>query len=131
MSMKKLELTTCIKGLPKLQQQSVIDAETLTDLEAALKEREVSMSHPALSPMDIVIMLVRNRLTTPRPNGLQKLDKRQIEQRIEEDRERHKRLKESIWGVGGDEYEEADKMWEEGSDIGEDDLLAAEEESAD
>lgn len=89
------------------------------------------MSHPGLSPHETDPKVDPNSLTTPRPNGMQKLDKRQIEQRIEEDRERHKRLKESIWGVGGDEYEEADKMWDEGSDIGEDDLLAAEEETAD
>jgi hypothetical protein len=36
-------------------------------------------------------------------NGIVRLDKRQIEQRIEEDRERHKRLRESIWAVGADE----------------------------
>ena len=56
-------------------------------------------------------------------------DKRQIEQRIEEDRERHKRLRESIWAVGeGDE--EFEKMWDEASDINEDDYLAAEEDAA-
>lgn len=61
-------------------------------------------------------------------NGAMRLDKRQIEQRIEEDRERHKRLKESIWGVGSDD-EEFDKLWDEASDIGEDDYLAAEEDA--
>lgn len=58
-----------------------------------------------------------------------RLDKRQIEQRIEEDRERHKRLKESIWGVEGDGDEEFVRMWEEASDIGEDDYLVAEEDA--
>jgi CTD kinase subunit gamma len=119
------------QGLPKLQQQSVLTMETVTELEAALKEREVSMSHAGLSPIETDGRAAVSSAITPKPNGVQKLDKRQIEQRIEEDRERHKRLKESIWGVGGDDHEESDKMWDEGSDIGEDDLLAAEEETAD
>lgn len=79
---------------------------------------------------------VRMKGTTPngvsassqsRSNGL-KLDKRQIEQRIEEDRERNKRLRENMWAVTGDDMEEMKKMWDEASDIGEDDYLAAEEE---
>lgn len=59
-----------------------------------------------------------------------RVDKRQIEQRIEEDRERHKRLRESIWAVGEDGHgAEFDRLWEEASDIGEDDFLAAEEDA--
>ena len=57
-----------------------------------------------------------------------RLDKRQIEQRIEEDRERHKRLKESIWTVA-DADDEFNRMWEEVSELGEDDFLAMEEEN--
>jgi CTD kinase subunit gamma len=67
--------------------------------------------------------------STPKANGVGRLDKRQIEQRIEEDRERHKRLKESIWGVDGEDDEEYQKLWDEASDIGEDDYLAAEEDA--
>lgn len=63
-------------------------------------------------------------------NGSVRLDKDQIIVRIEEDRERHKRLRESIWAVGGDDDAEFEKMWEDGSDIGEDDYLAAEEDAA-
>lgn len=61
-------------------------------------------------------------------NGVNKFDKRAIEQRIEEDRERNKRLRESVWAVVGDDDQELDKMWEEGSDLGEDDYVIAEEE---
>ena len=61
-------------------------------------------------------------------NGVPKMDKRVIEQRIEEDRERNKRLRESVWAVGGDDGEELAKMWEEGSDVGEDDHVLADEE---
>ena len=62
-------------------------------------------------------------------NGVGRLDKRQIEQRIEEDRERHKRLRESIWAVGPDEDEEFERLWDEASEIGDDDYLAAEEDA--
>jgi CTD kinase subunit gamma len=63
---------------------------------------------------------------TPRPP---RPDKKQIEQRIEEDRERHKRLRESIWAVPTEPSDaEMWKMWEETSDLGEDDLLLAKEE---
>ncbi|KAI9807774.1 MAG: hypothetical protein M1825_005079 [Sarcosagium campestre] len=59
-------------------------------------------------------------------------DKRQIEQRIEEDRERHKRLRENIWAVdhGPDGDGEFYKLWDEVSDLGEDDYIAAAEEKA-
>ena len=67
--------------------------------------------------------------TTPKMNGVNRLDKRQIEQRIEEDRERHKRLRESIWAVGADEDREFERLWDEVSEIGEDDYLAAEEDA--
>ncbi len=58
-----------------------------------------------------------------------RLDKRQIEQRIEEDRERHKRLRENIWAVTDDGDVEFEKLWDEASDIGEDDYIAAEEDA--
>lgn len=64
-----------------------------------------------------------------RPNGGQKVEKRVIEQRIEEDRERNKRLRESVWAVSGEENEELDKLWDEGSDLGEDDFIITEEEA--
>lgn len=63
-------------------------------------------------------------------NGIMRVDKKVVEQRIEEDRERNKRLRESMWAVSADDDEELDKMWEEGSDVNEDDLLMAEEEAA-
>ncbi len=75
-----------------------------------------------------------NTPRSSRPNGgvaaaaAKKLDKRQIEQRIEEDRERHKRFRESIWAVSGDDDAEFDRLWDEASELGEDDYLAAEED---
>ncbi|KAK0827535.1 hypothetical protein LTR03_016877 [Friedmanniomyces endolithicus] len=63
-----------------------------------------------------------------------RLDKRQIEQRIEEDRERHKRAREGIWAVeqvssdlGVDA--EFERCWEEASEVDEDDLQMMKEEA--
>ncbi|KAF2150045.1 hypothetical protein K461DRAFT_38597 [Myriangium duriaei CBS 260.36] len=70
------------------------------------------------------------RTATPRTKGQGgRLDKRQIEQRIEEDRERHKRLRESIWAVEQDGDKEFDRLWEETSDVDEDDYILAREEA--
>ena len=56
-------------------------------------------------------------------------DKRQIEQRIEEDRERHKRLRESIWAVGGaGGEEEFERLWEGEGGLDEDDWIVARED---
>lgn len=112
-----------------LQQKSVFQAETVVEIEACLKERDTLPEHSALSPIDPNEQREAH-LNQPamKTNGATRLDKRQIEQRIEEDRERHKRLKESIWGVGSDD-EEFGKLWDEASDIGEDDYLAAEEDA--
>ncbi|CAK7204651.1 hypothetical protein SEUCBS139899_007410 [Sporothrix eucalyptigena] len=57
-----------------------------------------------------------------------RLDKKQIEERIEEDRERHKRLREGIWAVPKGPDAEMWRLWEETSDLGEDDHLMGEEE---
>lgn len=67
--------------------------------------------------------------STRRVNAPPKLDRKQVEQRIEEDRERHKRLRENIWAVPEGDYAELDKLWEETSDFGDDDLRMLEEEA--
>ncbi|KAK3494437.1 CTD kinase subunit gamma CTK3-domain-containing protein [Neurospora hispaniola] len=55
-----------------------------------------------------------------------RLDKKQVEQRIEEDRERHKRLRENIWAVPSGE--EMDRLLEETSELGDDDMRTIWEE---
>ncbi|KAK3671971.1 hypothetical protein LTR78_008146 [Recurvomyces mirabilis] len=62
-----------------------------------------------------------------------RLDKRQIEQRIEEDRERHKRAREGLWAVqqestGLREDVEFERSWEEGGRADEDDWQVCGEE---
>ncbi|KXL49953.1 MAG: hypothetical protein FE78DRAFT_159774 [Acidomyces sp. 'richmondensis'] len=64
-----------------------------------------------------------------------RLDKRQIEQRIEEDRERHKRAREGIWAIPQEssslrEDAEFEKMMDEVSDVSEDDFVVTSEEKA-
>jgi CTD kinase subunit gamma len=50
-----------------------------------------------------------------------KLEKRQIEQRIEEDRERHKKMRENMWVTPKDLGTRRRKLWDDQSDCGEDD----------
>jgi CTD kinase subunit gamma len=38
-------------------------------------------------------------------------------------------LRESIWAVSADEDQEFERLWDEGSEVGEDDYLAAEEDA--
>ena len=113
----------------------------MQEIEEGLRDRDTTLITGAMSPQSpnaINAPGAPNRDDTSayvgsRMNGvLTKLDKRQVEQRIEEDRERHKRLREDIWAVGGDDNldEEFDKMWDEVSSLGSDDFLQAEEEAA-
>ena len=103
-----------------------------------LKERETKDDDlgMASSPIDVEMMDRPPSQATPRHGRRQaphRLDKRQIEQRIEEDRERHKRERESIWAVPRGDDAEMNKLWEETSDFGEDDerLVMEEEEDFD
>jgi CTD kinase subunit gamma len=125
------------KVLQGLQKKSFLLAQTVTEIEECLKERDSA-------PEDVVMFNASPVAgwpagsakydATPRLNGPghTKVDKKQIEQRIEEDRERHKRLRENIWAVPntGAEDEEFRKMWEETSDVGEDDFILYAEEAA-
>ena len=113
-----------------LQQKSILGLETVSEIEACLKERDTLPAHPALSPIQANGQRdVQGTHATPKMNGIVRLDKRQIEQRIEEDRERHKRLRESIWAVSADDDQEFERLWDEGSDVGDDDYLASDEDA--
>lgn len=110
--------------LNSLQQMSVLTANTVLELDVILKGREGS-DHPFMDDDDTAAA------STSRKDGGTRLDKRQIEQRIEEDRERHKRLRENIWAVdeGPDGDAEFRKMFDEVSDIDEDDYRTAFEDA--
>ena len=105
-------------------------------IEDVLKERETDADELNIaSPNgDVEMADMPPSETIPKPGrrgAPNRLDKRQIEQRIEEDRERHKRQRENIWAVPKGEEAELDKLWEETSDFGEDDDRLLTEESDD
>lgn len=105
----------------------------MTQIEEVLKERDTASqdiamtSPPDNGDVDLGDMPPSQTLAR-RSNAPPKLDRKQVEQRIEEDRERHKRLREGIWAVPTGDYAELDKLWEETSDLGEDDERAMAEE---
>ncbi|CAI0647707.1 unnamed protein product, partial [Colletotrichum noveboracense] len=117
--------------LQGLQQKQFLQAQTVTEIEEVLKERETSardagLSSPVNGDVDMGDAPPSHAIPT---NGrAPRLEKRQIEQRIEEDRERHKRLRESIWAIPSHDYAETDKIWEETSDMGDDDHILGQEE---
>ncbi len=107
--------------------------EEMVDAPALDKENDIPQSHKAgreSQSLRVTPQTGGKPSATPvtKPSGLPKMDKLAIEQRIEEDRERNKRLRESMWAVGPDDGDELAKMWEEGSDVGQDDHTLANEE---
>lgn len=112
--------------LSGLQTKYVLSAETVAEIEAGLKEREAHPTHLDGDAGEGREDAGKPKHGSPRSS---RPDKKQIEQRIEEDRERNKRLRESMWAVSGDDDEEFARLWEETSDIGEDDFVAAAEEA--
>jgi CTD kinase subunit gamma len=121
------------KVLNGLQEKKVLLPETILELEEFLKDRDTASADTAASPAPENTRLTSSRSKQPTPSSHKssghRPDKRQIEQRIEEDRERHKRLRESIWAVNSEDNKEFERLWEDTSDIGEDDFLNAEEDA--
>ncbi|KAM0198720.1 hypothetical protein ACHAPA_001058 [Fusarium lateritium] len=114
------------KVLQGLQGKGYLDLQTITQIEDVIKERETNVEDLDLtSPNgDVEMADMPPSQTIPklgRKGASHQLDKRQIEQRIEEDRERHKRERESIWAIPKAENAEMNRLWEETSDFGEDD----------
>lgn len=131
------------KGLERMHKLGVFTDLRAKELEEMLQKRASLMPNLELNPAGPVhkqdtkedIQETKHRwpnaFSDVRVSGMKRpTDKKQIEQRIEEDRERHKRLKESIWQIGDGENEESNKMWDECSDIDEGDLMAAEDETS-
>jgi CTD kinase subunit gamma len=112
------------KVLAGLGEKGVLMRDTVGELEDILKEREREGGEGNL----FVSAAGDEGTEVARRNNGARLDKRQIEQRIEEDRERHKRARESIWAVPGENEAEMERLWEEASEVGEDDWTAAQED---
>ncbi|CZT03209.1 hypothetical protein WAI453_012526 [Rhynchosporium graminicola] len=127
------------KVLQALQTKTFLLPQTVIEIEEVLKERDTGIdSMDVDEEVDPSTPQAPASNTKSRSIAPQKLDKKQIETRIEEDRERHKRLRESIWAIpkvtpgkesgGGGRADEFDKLWDETSDLGEDDLELFREE---
>ena len=101
------------------------------DAEPVIDKDAMDVSAPDGAAMDVSQRATPRTATerSAKANGVSKMDKRAIEQRIEEDRERNKRLRESVWAVSGDDEQELEKMWDEGASPGEDELVIAAEEA--
>lgn len=122
------------KVISGLGEKSFIGAQTATELDEILRSRETSDNDEPSTNGDVDMGGYTPQKSSSRSGYQQKIDKRQAEQRIEEDRERHKRSREEIWAVrnnglpGGrtpqevaERDQEFEKLWEETSDLGEDD----------
>ncbi|KHN99536.1 CTD kinase subunit gamma [Metarhizium album ARSEF 1941] len=123
-------------ALQGLQTKGHLDSQAVSQIEDVLKERETNEADlsPASPPSDVGMTDKSDAQTAPKSGSKSaphRLDKRQVEQRIEEDRERHKRQRESIWAIPKTEDAEMNKLWEETSDFGEDDDRLISEEADD
>ncbi|OQE34677.1 hypothetical protein PENCOP_c016G06405 [Penicillium coprophilum] len=108
-----------------LQAKEVLSAETVAEIDAALKDRDSHPSHLDLEQEEGADGGTKSRSEKPQL----RLDKKQIEQRIEEDRERNKRQRESMWAMTGNDIDEYNQMWDELSPTGEDDFIRSREEA--
>lgn len=141
-----VELEECIVGrdagvssppregfaLPNNTSAATITAPTSTAVAGDLPQQTTSNGDAPLPPT--VRSTPHSTTRDPFPHPGIRLDKRQIEQRIEEDRERHKRARETLWAIlqeGGSLGEDAEfeKLWEEMlGEVGEDEFVLAREE---
>lgn len=130
------------KVLKALETKTFLLAQTVGEIEECLKERDVApdtiMSSP-LAPGDRMEGVRNGEGKEVSPGASKgkaggsaatygKLDKKQAEQRIEEDRERHKRQRETAWAVSREESE-FERVWNETSELGEDDFEMWREEA--
>lgn len=108
------------KVLRNLAGKKYLQQQTVDELEDCIKDRDqIGGVGGAASPEEAMRY----------SNGNVRVEKRQVEQRIEEDRERHKRLRENIWAVNHASAEdEFGKWWAETPDGNEDDYRMAAEE---
>lgn len=111
-----LILAQVLRGL---RERNVLEVNTVAELNDLLDERERSFAHPALGP-------IPSGVSSANLTGRKRLDKRLVDLRLEDDRERHKRLRENIWTVPG--AEELDDSCEPESDVGEDDSIGGAED---
>jgi CTD kinase subunit gamma len=108
--------------LGNLKEKGILSAESVEEIDAALKDRDTHPKHYDNEEEGVLEESAQIKTGA-------RLDKRQIEQRIEEDRERNKRLRETIWAVSGDDIDECEQLWDECSEANSDDFRNAREEA--
>ncbi|KAI2642804.1 CTD kinase subunit gamma CTK3-domain-containing protein [Xylaria nigripes] len=129
------------KVLQGLQTKLILLEQTVIEIEACLKERDTSANDFALSsppngnekhgaPASAADPDVGGPQTSQRNGASIKPTRQQIEQRIEEDRERHKRMREGMWLVPSNLIDQARKFFAETNDMGEDDHILGKEDIA-
>lgn len=126
--------TDRFKVLHNLQSKGLLEVQVVTQIEDVIKERETTNDDSDVGSPNGGLPDAPPSQTIPRSDkkgAPPRLEKRQIEQRIEEDRERHKRQRESIWAVPAGQDQESTKLWEETSEYGEDDDRLVAEEARD
>ncbi|KAF8472104.1 CTD kinase subunit gamma CTK3-domain-containing protein [Kalaharituber pfeilii] len=110
---------TARRVMGNLLEKSVINQSTKNTIDKLLSERE--------SEADI------NLTANSDTDKKRKFDEKTINQRMNEDRERHKRLRENIWAIPPPSAEnmnpEFELFWENCSDLGEDDYEIMREEN--
>ncbi|KFY08507.1 hypothetical protein V491_08432 [Pseudogymnoascus sp. VKM F-3775] len=129
------------KVLASFASKGYLESQTVGEIDELLQERDSGMPslEGASSPtrqvegMDVDDGAWEDRRGDA---GGVRLDKKLVEQRIEEDRERHKRLREHQWAVPpvvGEEEDdkEFEMLFEETSSVGSDDYRLFEEEFLD
>lgn len=134
------------KVLKQLEGKQFLQPQTVVELEECIGGRD-SANGLVASPMHLTTQAGENGgqstvRSTPHSTARDsygpgypaiRLDKRQVEQRIEEDRERHKRAREGIWAIAQEssslrEDAEYERMLDEASDVDEDDFVLTKEE---
>jgi len=92
------------KVLLSFQDKKILSQQQVTRLLSHLSARESLALSEIANPADAMVL--------DRSDGIHDLDEKDIEQRMEEDRERHKRLREDTWAV--DPETELDGLYESG-----------------
>lgn len=94
-----MNIKVVVKVLHNLEMKGILTAAEVEAMTAQLAERsqeaEISIANPGSTGL------------VDRSDGINELDNEGIEQRMEEDRERHKRLREDAWAVDTDKEVDA------------------------
>jgi len=124
---------TVRKVMQNLQGKGFVNEISMEEITALLAEREREHRGSVASPEESVYDDDDEEPGNEGKDIKRKLDDSIIQQRMEEDRERHKRLRENIWAIpppsDGLPNPEFEKAWDQVSDLNEDDYEIMREEN--